>query len=94
VNIDDREDVRKNLLTGASYKITICEKLRLINDLTHDVNVKEHILDAYIMAKKIQRRLAYYKETYKDTTGNNGSNLKDNQNWSELTKMRKQREHS
>ena len=74
-----RNSARKNLIIGTNSRKGICETLRLIYDYIHDLKEKEEItellVDAMLMAKKMQDRLKYYKRTYNDDTGNNAKNL-------------------
>ena len=42
---------------------------------TSNNKVVELLVDAMLMAKKMQDRLSYYQKTYKDNTGNKASNI-------------------
>ena len=71
-----RRAARKKLIYGTNSHECICETLRFIYDLIHDSKdeelkeaITEKLVDAFIMAKKMQCRLLYYKTTYKDETG-------------------------
>lgn len=82
---DLREEARKSLIRGTNNKKHICETLRLIYDEVHDLEhdkylyakkiMTELLVDAMVMAKKMQNRLAYYQKTYKDNTGNKAVGL-------------------
>lgn len=82
----------------ANSVIGICEKMRMIYDEIHGMpnneKATELLVDAFIMAKKMQDRLSYYKKTYNDTTGHNGANLvKGTGTARERLRMRSKREH-
>jgi len=67
----ERHFAKKSLITGVNNKKHICETLRLIYDeIPDNEKVTELLIDAMVMAKKMQNRLAYYQKTYKDNTGN------------------------
>ena len=70
----ERQTARKSLITGVNNKKHICETLRLIYDEVHGMpdneRITELLIDAMVMAKKMQTRLAYYQKTYNDNTGN------------------------
>lgn len=69
-----RKEAREGLTRGVNNKRNICETLRMICDEVYDMPeneiVMELLVDAYIMAKKMQDRLSYYQKAYKDNTGN------------------------
>ena len=71
--------LKKNLITGTNNKKHICETLRLIYDEIHDLkdneDITELLVDALIMAKKMQERLSYYQKTYNDNTGNKAEDI-------------------
>ena len=73
-DLRERHIARKSLITGTNNKKHICETLRLAYDEIHDwpenERITELLIDAMVMAKKMQNRLAYYQKTYKDNTGN------------------------
>lgn len=78
-----RNYMRRILLHGVNSFYGICEVLRCIYDLIEDHpdtqrknELTEKLIDALIMAKKMNDRLVYYKTTYNDTTGHSGSNIK------------------
>src|SRR3990167_6212432 len=80
--IKTREDVKRSLLSKMNLVKGICETLRLIYDEIDNLENKEKknrvtelLIDAFIMAKKMDDRLGYYKTTYGDTTGHSGRNL-------------------
>jgi len=71
-----RRAARKSLIIGVNSHECICETLRTTYDLIHDLGdvelkeaIIEKLIDAFVMAKKMQDRLLYYKETYKDESG-------------------------
>jgi hypothetical protein len=73
---------KKNLMLGINTTNCICEKLREIYDCVYELpdgkikdSLTDHLVDAFIMAKKMSARLGYYKTTYNDTTGSGGRNL-------------------
>lgn len=78
-----RESARESLIRGTNNKKHICETLRLIYDEVERLglnpftlaDITELLVDAMVMAKKMQNRLAYYQKTYKDNTGNKGSDI-------------------
>lgn len=76
-----RESARESLIKGTNNKKHICETLRLIYDEIGGLDwrtkgvVVELLIDAMVMAKKMQNRLAYYQKTYKDNTGNKAENI-------------------
>lgn len=77
-----RDWAKVGLTTQAHNYLNICEQLRFIYDTVEelpdeDVKVKiiELLIDAFIMGKKMQKRLLYYKKKYADTTGHHGSNI-------------------
>jgi hypothetical protein len=67
---------------GASHLRTICEVLREINDLhqsnsEHDKNVRQKLLEAQLMAKRMSNKLLDYKnEVFEGWWGDN-PNYKD-----------------
>ena len=78
----DRDSARESLIRGANNKKHICETLRMIYDEMYwhfdgqvDERITELLIDAMIMAKKMQNRLAYYQKTYKDNTGNKAQDI-------------------
>lgn len=81
--IYDRQEQRDSLIHGANWELVICEQLRRVYDSVYELpdgqlkeQITEKLIDAFIMAKKIADRLTYYYETYHDTTGNEGDNLR------------------
>ena len=93
-----RESARDSMIRHSNSHACICETLRTVYDLIHEMpagDVKtmmtERLLDAFIMAKKMQNRLRYYGETYKDKTGNNAKNLLFIDGTMALRKMRQKR---
>jgi hypothetical protein len=97
-----REWARDNLIRSANERETICEKLRQIYDVLHhmpDADSKnaiiEMLIDALLMAKNMQSRLDYYKNSIlfcnQDKPGNNGKNLKPINNYEEIKQYRSER---
>lgn len=78
-DLRQRHYARKSLITGTNNKKHICETLRFIYDEIHDApdneKIVELLVDAMVMAKKMQERLSYYQKTYKDNTGNKASDI-------------------
>jgi hypothetical protein len=81
--IDDRQELRNSLIRGANRELVICEQLRRVYDSVYELpegklkeQITEKLVDAFVMAKKMGDRLTYYNETYHDTTGNQGDNLR------------------
>lgn len=74
-----RETAKRSLILGVNNKKHICETLRLICDeiynMPNNENIIELLIDAMIMAKKMQNRLLYYQKTYNDNTGNKAINV-------------------
>jgi hypothetical protein len=77
-----REEIRIDLLRGISKEMGICETIRCVYDLVHEMpdspeklDMTEKLVDALWMAKKMGDRLTYYYETYKDKTGAWGEHL-------------------
>jgi hypothetical protein len=77
-----RASAYKSITQGANSVKGICETLRLIYDRLYTFKdckekeeIKELLIDAFIMGKKMADRLVYYKNTYNDTTGHNGKHL-------------------
>lgn len=77
-----REYAFESLTKGANNKKAICETLRMIYDEVwfkipkeERGEVTELLVDALIMAKKMQHRLSYYQKTYKDNTGNKAKDI-------------------
>ena len=93
--IRTRRYAKKNLITGTNNKKHICETLRLIYDEIHDLpdneDVTELLVDALIMAKKMQERLSYYQKTYNDNTGNKAEDIIGLAGCRNRSKMRKAR---
>jgi hypothetical protein len=87
----ERRFARESLIRGVNNKKHICETLRMIYDEICDVHVvckfpdcklclnkektTELLIDAMVMAKKMQDRLSYYQKKYKDNTGNKAINI-------------------
>lgn len=76
----------------------ICETLRLIYDWVYPMpegevktSMTELLIDAMIMAKKMQERLSYYQKIYNDNTGNKASSIVGLTGVRERARMRKAR---
>lgn len=85
-----RRFARESLIRGVNNKKHICETLRMIYDEVEQYNqnyngslvvppdyekITELLIDAMVMAKKMQDRLSYYQKKYKDNTGNKAINI-------------------
>ena len=83
-----RAKARKDLIQGTNNKRNICETLRLVYDEIYEIEVdgqedifeslkkvEDLLIDAMVMAKKMQNRLSYYQKKYKDNTGNKASSI-------------------
>lgn len=60
----------------------ICETIRMIYDYVYELPdgqtktaMTELLIDAIMMAKKMQDRLSYYQKTYEDNTGNKAESI-------------------
>jgi len=85
-----RAKARNSLIRQTNTVLGICEQLRFIYDSIYTMpdgelkdRITEQLVDAIIMAKKMDDRLNYYFHTYVDKTGHNASNLirLQNNNW-------------
>lgn len=94
-SLRERHIAKKSLITGTNNKKHICETLRLIYDEVHGIEDRERItellIDAMVMAKKMQNRLSYYQKTYKDNTGNKAIDIIGLSGVRNRSKMRKAR---
>jgi hypothetical protein len=79
----ERLSARFSLIKRLNTTVGICETLRLTYDLIADLpdkdlkdKITEKLVDAMVMAKKINERLSYYHKKYHDNTGHAGQNLK------------------
>jgi len=81
-----RKEAKESLIRGANNKKHICETLRLIYDEVYATEITDQnayslkemeklLIDAMMMAKKMQQRLSYYQKKYKDNTGNKGKHI-------------------
>ena len=71
-----RRSARKKLIYGTNSHECICETLRTIYDEVHGLKdeklkeaITEKLVDAFIMAKKMQYRLLYYHDKYNEPSG-------------------------
>lgn len=101
-DIMSREWAKDNLIRSANEHETICEKLRQIYDILHDMSntqnkhiIVEKLIDALLMAKRMQSRLEYYKNTIlfsnQNNSKNGGMNLKPVNNYKEIKEFRRKR---
>lgn len=70
-NPEDREEMRKELMYTAYAYPCICETLRTIYDVIHELpdkklqdNIVEKLIDAMFMSKKMSEKLTYYHLKY------------------------------
>jgi hypothetical protein len=94
----ERTRARRTLMYQANSHQCICETLRMVYDDVHDLSDKERVdrirdnlVDAVMMAKKMAERLDYYYKTYADKTGNQGKKLVGLHNTSKKLQIRKAR---
>ena len=90
--VEDDQQVRNKHFHSMTKKtgagLGICEQLRFVYDTVHDSNLDDatkakltdQLVDAFIMAKKMQNRLTYYYQNFNDGTGNSGKNINSLQN--------------
>lgn len=97
---NERIRARRTLMYQANSHQCICETLRMIYDDVHDLpdkekveRMRENLVDAVIMAKKMAERLDYYYKTYADKTGHSGKQLVGLQNTNQKLKMRRARKN-
>ncbi len=93
-----REQARKDLMTGVNTHECICEFLRLAYDEVHELSdgprkevLRERLTDCFVMGKKMQNRLIYYRQKYPDDPGSQGHNLKHMPGAEEKLQMRQAR---
>lgn len=79
----EREIAKQSLVFLVSQKLTICEQLRFIYDSVEqlpDSEIKkmivEQLIDAIMMAKKMDARLGRYRKAEVKKTGHGGRNLR------------------
>ena len=94
----DRIRARRTLMYQANSHRCICETLRMVYDDIHDLpdkekvdRMRENLVDAVLMAKKMAERLDYYYKTYADKTGKGGKKLVGLQNTNQKLKIRRAR---
>lgn len=94
-SVRERYIARKSLINSTNNKKHICETLRLIYDEIHDLpdneKITELMVDAMVMAKKMQNRLSYYQKAYNDNTGNKAIDIIGLAGCRNRSKMRKTR---
>ena len=95
-----RRRAKKSLMYQANSYQTICETMRLIYDEIHDMpqtkwkeKITDLLIDGMIIGKKMQNRLIYYHQTYKDTSGSGGSNIGRLKGSKKRSRMRKARKN-
>ena len=78
-----RNWARVGVQTGGHNYLYVCEQLRFIFDVIEEIpdeilrfKILELLIDAFIMGKKLQDRLRYFKKKYNDTTGKQGSSIR------------------
>lgn len=94
-----RAITRESLVRATGALLGICEQIRFIYDTVEEADVNpeikekftDQLVDAMIMAKKMQARLIYYRKTYDDKTGSNRANLPRLQGNTARIRMRKKR---
>lgn len=76
------EYAKDSLMYHTNNKKHICETLRMIYDEVHELPKTDHkdratelLIEAMMMAKKMQNRLHYYQTKYHDNTGNKAKNI-------------------
>ena len=93
----ERRTARAQLTKGTNIFRSICEVLREIYDIVYDLEdgvreeITEKLIDATIMAKKMDSRLGYYKNKYNDTTGKGGTGLQRVPNPRTRDRLRRER---
>ena len=77
-----RQKAFKSLTQDANNARSICETLRIMYDLVHDMEdsetktkLVEYLIDCMMMSKAMNDRLIYYHDTYSDTTGKAGKGV-------------------
>ena len=77
-----RMKYKHSLIKQTNTVLGICEQLRFIYDVVYEFEdgpIKEQLtdmlVDAFIMVKKMDKRLFYYKKRFDDGTGHNASHL-------------------
>ena len=94
-SVRERQLAKRSLITGTNNKKHICETLRLIYDEVYQLEdnelITELLIDAMVMAKKMQNRLVYYQKRYKDDTGNKAIDIIGLAGCRNRNKMRKAR---
>jgi hypothetical protein len=97
-DIESRDYARKELMYEINSRQTVCETLRLIYDEVYELpnddrkeKIVELLIDGIMLAKKMQNRLRYYRETYNDHTGSDGESIKRIYGCKVRVKMRRAR---
>jgi hypothetical protein len=95
---EERQAAYKTLVYNTNTILGICETLRCIYDLIADMPdeirrdmITERLIDAIIMGKRMDARLMYYRNKYKDETGHSGINLVSLTNNAARKEMRRKR---
>jgi ABC-type Na+ transport system ATPase subunit NatA len=78
----DKEIVFQSLSFEVSKRLTLCEELRFIFDAVNQIQdleikqtITEQLIDAMIMAKKMDSRLGEYRKAEQRKPGHRGRNL-------------------
>ena len=93
------EWAKNSLIRFACQWESICEKLREIYDIIHEMPegeqkqiLTEKLAQAMFSGKKMEERLQYYRVVYEgDTTGHSGANLKPIPDYEERKARREKR---
>ena len=94
-----RARTRESLVRATGVLLGICEQIRFVYDTVEEADLSpklkekftDQLIDAMIMAKKMQARLIYYRKNYDDRTGSNRTNLPRLQGNTARMRMRKAR---
>lgn len=93
-----RKDAKVDLMTKTHQRENLCEKIRTVYDLIHELpesefktTITERLTDIFLMAKKLAWRLAYFVNTYEDESGNKGINIPKTPDVNRRARMRRVR---
>ena len=94
-----REITKQSLVFEVSKRLTICEELRFIFDAVNQIKdnevikwtITEQLIDAMIMAKKMDSRLGEYRKAEQRKPGHRGRNLLRLGNFEERVAFRQNR---
>ena len=94
----DRNSAENSLKYLCCKYLSICEEMRRIYDIIHDMpendtkaNITDLLITAFVMAKKMNSRLEYYRDKYNDNTGSAAGNLKPLEDYEERRAKRRAR---